>query len=110
MRERLTDAAPRVPLKRSIAPRQCDHPEAVRDVPPGLPTCPSCDEQGSEWVRLRMCLGCGVVGCCDSSPGQHARVHFEATGHPVMRSIEPGESWAWCYPHQAYLGLMEMTP
>jgi CPA1 family monovalent cation:H+ antiporter len=44
-----------------------------------------------------MCLGCGNVGCCDSSPATHASRHFEATGHPVMRSIEPGEDWRWCY-------------
>jgi uncharacterized UBP type Zn finger protein len=44
-----------------------------------------------------MCLTCGHVGCCDSSPSQHATVHFQQTGHPVMRSVEPGEGWRWCY-------------
>ena len=53
--------------------------------------------KGTTTVHLRMCLACGNVGCCDSSPGTHASRHFEATGHPVMRSIEPGEDWRWCY-------------
>jgi CPA1 family monovalent cation:H+ antiporter len=48
-------------------------------------------------VHLRLCLTCGKVGCCDSSPGKHARRHFEETRHPVIRSLEPGESWRWCY-------------
>lgn len=47
-----------------------------------------------------------TIGCCDSSPERHARAHFVATGHPVIRSIEPGESWSWCYPDSAYLGSM----
>jgi CPA1 family monovalent cation:H+ antiporter len=50
-----------------------------------------------------MCLVCGHVGCCDSSPGRHARLHFEETGHPLIRSAEPGESWRWCYPDEIYL-------
>jgi monovalent cation/hydrogen antiporter len=48
-------------------------------------------------VHLRVCLTCGHVGCCDSSPPRHASVHFERTGHPVMQSVEPGESWRWCF-------------
>ncbi|HEY1176135.1 MAG TPA: UBP-type zinc finger domain-containing protein, partial [Phytomonospora sp.] len=50
-----------------------------------------------DWVHLRMCLDCGNVACCDSSPGQHATAHYKETGHPVMRSAEPGEEWRWCY-------------
>ncbi len=50
-----------------------------------------------DWVHLRMCLTCGYVGCCDSSPYQHATAHFQDLGHPVIRSFEPGESWRWCY-------------
>jgi len=63
---------------------------------PGL--CQECLDEGLEWVHLRMCLHCGHVACCDSSPGNHATKHFVATKHPVMRSVEPGESWRWCYP------------
>ena len=48
-------------------------------------------------MHLRLCLECGHVGCCDSSVGRHAELHFHETGHPVMRSIEPGEAWRWCY-------------
>ena len=51
----------------------------------------------TDWVHLRLCLSCGHVGCCDSSPYQHATAHFDETEHPVMRSFEPGESWRWCY-------------
>ena len=51
------------------------------------------------WAHLRMCLECGHVGCCDSSPYRHASSHFTDSGHPVMQSFEPGESWRWCYVH-----------
>ncbi|NGN68904.1 UBP-type zinc finger domain-containing protein, partial [Streptomyces sp. A7024] len=60
-------------------------------------TCLECLAQHSHPVQLRLCLTCGYVGCCDSSPHQHATAHFKDTGHPVMRSFEPGESWRWCY-------------
>ncbi|GAB2961914.1 UBP-type zinc finger domain-containing protein [Micromonospora polyrhachis] len=60
--------------------------------------CQECLEIGSrEWVHLRECLTCGQVGCCDSSAYRHATGHFHRTGHPVMRSVQPGESWRWCY-------------
>ena len=59
--------------------------------------CGSCLESGTAWVHLRMCTTCGTVGCCDSSEGAHASAHFHQTGHPVMRSIEAGEAWRWCY-------------
>ena len=52
---------------------------------------------GSTWVHLRLCMTCGHVGCCDSSVGKHADEHYAETGHPVMRSFEPGEAWRWCY-------------
>ena len=60
-------------------------------------TCPDCRRTGDSWVQLRMCMSCGNVGCCDSSKNKHATAHFHATGHPIMRTIEPGESWKWCY-------------
>lgn len=50
-----------------------------------------------DWVHLRLCLGCGKVGCCDSSPYKHATKHFHEDAHPVIRSFEPGETWRWCY-------------
>lgn len=85
----------------SGAPGTCSHlaaAPAVDDVAGGDALCRECADDGtSTWAHLRMCLTCGHVGCCDSSPQRHATAHFEGTGHPVMRSIEPGESWRWCY-------------
>lgn len=75
----------------------CPHLKEARDVKPNTRGCEECLAAGEKWVQLRMCLICGHVGCCDSSAGKHATGHFEATGHPVMRSIEPGQSWKWCY-------------
>jgi len=59
--------------------------------------CRDCEREGLAWVHLRLCLDCGNVGCCSSSPGNHAERHFHEVGHPVMRSFEPGEAWRWCY-------------
>jgi len=59
--------------------------------------CSDCLAIGGQWVHLRECMSCGHVAGCDSSPNQHATKHFRASAHPVMRSIEPGESWWWCY-------------
>jgi hypothetical protein len=59
--------------------------------------CSECDAAGGWWVHLRRCAQCGHVGCCDSSPAQHATAHFRSTGHPLVRSFEPGESWYWDY-------------
>ncbi|HTN52184.1 MAG TPA: UBP-type zinc finger domain-containing protein [Anaeromyxobacter sp.] len=66
-------------------------------VQPSSQGCQECLERGSGWVHLRLCLTCGHVGCCDSSPNRHATKHFHATRHPTMKSFEPGEDWAWCY-------------
>ncbi len=60
--------------------------------------CVECDSAGGWWFHLRRCAACGHVGCCDSSPSQHASVHAAASGHPVIRSFEPGEAWFWDYP------------
>ena len=60
--------------------------------------CPDCVADGfTDWVHLRLCLPCGVVACCDSSPRRHMSAHHDHTGHPVMRSYEPGETWRWCF-------------
>jgi uncharacterized UBP type Zn finger protein len=59
--------------------------------------CSDCLREGSQWVHLRLCLGCGHVACCDNSPRRHATAHFRTSQHPVIRSFEPGESWTWCY-------------
>ncbi|WP_420455278.1 cation:proton antiporter [Rubrivirga sp.] len=81
----------------------CSHLDHVHDVTPGTPGCQECLRDGDRWVHLRVCLECGHVGCCDSSPNKHATKHFHATGHPVVRSIEPGETWGWCYEDEVML-------
>ncbi|TMG75293.1 MAG: UBP-type zinc finger domain-containing protein [Betaproteobacteria bacterium] len=75
----------------------------MRKVKPSAKGCEGCLKAGDPWVQLRMCLTCGHVGCCDSSKGRHATRHFEATGHPIMQSAEPGQSWRWCYVDQVYV-------
>ena len=77
----------------------CDHLRDADTVPdPITPQgCEECLATGDEWLHLRLCMECGHVGCCDSSPGMHAGSHHRETGHPVMRSFEPGEAWRWCF-------------
>lgn len=75
----------------------CSHGAASRSVLPTAEGCVPCLRSGEGWVHLRICLACGHVGCCDSSPGRHATAHHRETGHPVMASGEPGESWAYCF-------------
>ena len=78
---------------------RCSHLDQVRvtELPAPPLRCEACTEIGSRWVHLRMCEACGEIGCCDSSPNRHATAHFHRTGHPVIRSAEPGEDWSWCY-------------
>ncbi|MCU1405207.1 MAG: UBP-type zinc finger protein [Glaciihabitans sp.] len=66
-------------------------------VPPSGTGCASCEAAGGWWLHLRRCAACGTIGCCDSSPAQHASAHAEATGHNVIQSFEPGEEWFWDY-------------
>ncbi|NEB07906.1 UBP-type zinc finger domain-containing protein [Streptomyces coelicoflavus] len=66
-------------------------------VPPSGTGCAECDAAGGWWFHLRRCASCGHVGCCDSSPGQHATGHYRYTGHPMVQSYEPGEDWYWDY-------------
>ena len=77
-----------------------DTPRAVDRPPRG---CEDCLKIGGRWVHLRICLSCNHVGCCDSSPNQHASKHAAATKHPVITSGERGETWAYCYPHDQFL-------
>lgn len=80
-------------------------------VPPAGAGCADCDTAGGWWFHLRRCAQCGHIGCCDSSPGQHATAHFEATGHPVVRSYEPGEGWFWNYAtHELYESGPDLAP
>ena len=77
------------------------HLSAIRPVVPRARGCEECLAIGSSWVHLRLCLTCGHVGCCDSSPNRHARRHFDDEGHPIIQSFEPGEDWRWCYVDEA---------
>jgi uncharacterized UBP type Zn finger protein len=77
------------------------HLKEIRKVTPSASGCEDCLRAGGSWVHLRLCLSCGHVGCCDSSPNQHATKHFHATKHPIVQSFEPGESWRWCFVHEA---------
>jgi uncharacterized UBP type Zn finger protein len=72
--------------------------EVNQNMKPKTPDgCEECLQMLSDWVHLRLCLSCGHVGCCDSSPNKHATKHFKSTKHPIIRSFEPGETWEWCY-------------
>lgn len=85
----------------------CGHLDQVRSVTPSADGCEACLRIGSGWVHLRLCLSCGRVGCCDNSPNRHATAHHHETGHPLVRSAEPGEEWGYCYPDDLY---MEVAP
>jgi len=77
----------------------CTHLETIEFLEPSAPVagCEDCLKIGGTWVHLRMCQECGHVACCDNSPNRHATKHNQATGHPIIRSLEPGEDWYWCY-------------
>ena len=84
---------------------RCSHLDQVADDvrPSTLSGCEDCLREGSTWVHLRECLVCGHVGCCDNSPRRHATGHWHSSGHPLIRSFEPGERWGWCYPDELFL-------
>ena len=79
----------------------CSHLDQIQitEVPTrdGVPGCEECLKTGDRWVHLRVCLTCGKVGCCDSSPNRHASRHAREDEHPLIRSIEPGETWSYCF-------------
>jgi hypothetical protein len=75
----------------------CTHLAEAADVKPSGDGCVECLAEGGRWVHLRMCMTCGHIGCCDSSPARHATAHFHAAEHPLVQSYEPGEKWWWCY-------------
>jgi uncharacterized UBP type Zn finger protein len=87
--------------------KTCTHTDQIKVTEPGKHVCEECVKMGDRWVHLRMCLICGNVGCCDSSKNKHATKHFHAIGHPLMRSIEPGETWVWCYVDQMEPGELD---
>jgi uncharacterized UBP type Zn finger protein len=75
----------------------CSHLDQIQSPSPNTDGCEECLQMGDSWVHLRLCEICGHVGCCDSSKNKHATKHFRKTRHPIMRSLEPGEDWGWCY-------------
>lgn len=85
-------------------PAVCLHLDQAKEVAPRTEAgCEDCLKEGTRWVHLRMCLSCGHVGCCDASPRRHARAHWLAEDHPLVRSREPGEDWGWCFPDELEL-------
>jgi uncharacterized UBP type Zn finger protein len=86
---------------------ECSHLDSVRfsEVPSDVAGCEDCLALGMQWVHLRMCQSCGRIACCDDSPGKHATAHFRQSGHPIIRSAQPGEDWSWCYVDEVMLQL-----
>ena len=82
---------------KNTAESPCSHLNQITVTSTDKHVCEDCAKTGDTWVHLRMCLECGHVGCCDSSKNKHATKHFHSTKHPLMRSVEPGEAWVWCY-------------
>ena len=85
----------------------CSHLDQIRYTEPAgeIAGCEECLAIGARWVHLRMCQTCGRVLCCDSSPNRHASGHAAAAGHPIARSVEPGEEWSWCYVDETMFRL-----
>lgn len=75
----------------------CKHLSEIKEVTPKTQGCEECLLTGDSWVHLRLCEICGHVGCCDSSKNKHATAHFHETNHPIIKSLERGEEWGYCY-------------
>jgi uncharacterized UBP type Zn finger protein len=84
--------------------QECTHLDQIKVTSTDKDYCEECIKTGDPWVHLRMCLSCGHVGCCDSSPNKHASKHFKSSEHPLVRSIQPGETWVWCYVDEVMPG------
>ena len=80
----------------------CEHFDTGVEVDDPLDVCTACVAMGSSWYHLRQCLNCGATLCCDNSPNRHMTAHNAATGHPMIRSAQPGEDWRYCYPHDYF--------
>jgi uncharacterized UBP type Zn finger protein len=88
-------------------PETCTHLDQIKIRRTTKKGCEDCLKIGDTWVHLRLCLTCGHVGCCDSSKNKHATKHFQGTKHPLVRSLEPGETWVWCYVDEVMPGELE---
>jgi uncharacterized UBP type Zn finger protein len=89
----------------------CTHLNTIQmtELPEAVDGCEDCLREGSEWLHLRICLECGHVGCCDDSPNQHASRHAAASSHPIIRSLEPGEEWCWCFVDELGMLIPQVT-
>jgi uncharacterized UBP type Zn finger protein len=85
----------------------CTHLSHVQidRLPDAVDGCEECLASGGRWLHLRICLECGKVGCCDDSPNRHASGHARSSGHPLIRSLEPGEAWSWCFVDEVALSI-----
>ena len=88
----------------------CTHLDTITvlELPESVPGCEDCLKMGGVWLHLRICLECGHVGCCDDSPNRHATAHYHADNHPLVRSLEPGEDWTWCYIDEVGMVIPEI--
>jgi uncharacterized UBP type Zn finger protein len=86
--------------------RTCSHLGQIAVTSTEQNVCAECVQLGDSWVHLRLCLVCGHVGCCDSSRNRHATRHYQHTAHPLVRSMEPGERWVWCYADETVAGVL----
>jgi hypothetical protein len=89
----------------------CTHLSTVRvtELPAAVEGCVDCLRDGGVWLHLRICLACGHVGCCDDSPGRHASRHATGSSHPIIRSLEPGEEWCWCFVDELAMLIPHVT-
>ena len=88
----------------------CTHLDTVQitELPAEVDGCEECLAGGTKWMHLRICLECGHVGCCDSSPMKHASAHAREVEHPIMRSLEPGEDWSWCFVDEVAMRIPQV--
>ncbi|MBJ7471290.1 MAG: UBP-type zinc finger domain-containing protein [Solirubrobacteraceae bacterium] len=91
----------------------CTHTDHIKvtELPPSVDGCEDCLAMSprGDWLHLRLCLECGHVGCCDDSPNHHATSHAQATAHPIIRSLEPGETWSWCFVDEIGMSIPAIT-
>jgi uncharacterized UBP type Zn finger protein len=97
-------------LESDLTMPTCTHLDHVKitELPESVEGCQECLATGGKWLHLRICLECGQVGCCDDSPNRHASHHAHADGHPIIRSIEPGEDWSWCFVDEVMMRIDEV--
>jgi uncharacterized UBP type Zn finger protein len=90
---------------------RCTHLDSIEifELPAAVDGCEDCLRDGGVWLHLRICLSCGHVGCCDDSPSRHASAHAAGSGHPIIRSLEPGEDWSWCFRDELGMRIPQVT-